>query len=596
MTWLRQNLRDSIASSLIFASLVILFWLSPVKQVTDSKYSMLLSESLIKHRTFSLDNYNFTPLEPLQREDYVMYGDIYQIEVVRERRYYFFPPGSAVLSIPYVFVANLLGVSAANPDGTYNHRGEIVIESGLAAILMALLGVIFFLTSRLLLPIGWSLVIAFGSTLGTQVWSTASRALWSHTWGMLLLGGAILLLAGLHLEKLKPRPILLATVLAWLYFVRPTNSIFIIGIAIFIFLFYRKLFVRFALTGAAWFALFVIYSWYNFGKALPSYYAGSRLQFDVFGAALAGNLISPGRGLLVFSPIVLFVIFLVVRYRKAMASKRLMWLAASLCLVNLLVVSGFSHWWGGAGYGPRLLSDMVPWLVLLAILGVDAWLRWRKSYPQAARSFTQIAQFAGGAALLLFSVFAHARGATDQRTWKWNERAESIPQVLDMIWDWRQTQFLAGLVRPPLKREYPLVTLGNKIEFRSPAADKYLWYGWSGAEKIVRWTEGNEAALIFRLSEVRDLLLRMKVRPFVSPGLLTQQRLKIELNNHALGDVVLDQQEGYELTFKLDRNQLATDNVLRISLPDANSPYDLGLSIDERRLGIAAEWMQFQTP
>jgi len=57
-------------------------------------------------------------------------------------------------------VWNAFGISAANADGTYNLRGETHIQASLAAILMAAFACLVFFSSRLLLPLGWSVLIA----------------------------------------------------------------------------------------------------------------------------------------------------------------------------------------------------------------------------------------------------------------------------------------------------------------------------------------------------------------------------------------------------------------------------------------------------
>ena len=65
---------DLQTSLLIFAFTLAVFWLSPVHQVSDSRYSMLVSQGLISYGSFALDNYNIPRYEPFQREDYVMNG------------------------------------------------------------------------------------------------------------------------------------------------------------------------------------------------------------------------------------------------------------------------------------------------------------------------------------------------------------------------------------------------------------------------------------------------------------------------------------------------------------------------------------------
>ena len=155
LTWFKNDYPATVS---IFIVTLLVFWFSPVHQITDSHYSMLLSEGLLKHRSFALDHYNLPRLEPnaSTRDYYVMNGDIWQLELAGGHVYYYFPPGSSVLSLPFVAAANVLGISPANADGTYNPRGEARIETALAAILMALLAALFYCTSRLLLPPFWS--------------------------------------------------------------------------------------------------------------------------------------------------------------------------------------------------------------------------------------------------------------------------------------------------------------------------------------------------------------------------------------------------------------------------------------------------------
>jgi hypothetical protein len=436
--------RTSLAGLLIFVLTLSVFIFSRIRQVADSHYSMLLSQSLLSHRSFTLDAYALPRYEPVWWGYYFKNGPVYQLEVADGHLYYHLPPGSSVLSAPFVAAFNLLGVSAANPDGSYDSRGEMIIEAGLAALLMAALAVIFFYTARLALPLPWSVAVAGGFALGTQVYSTASRALWSDTWGILLLGIAVFLLLRNEIGKRVFNPVCLATLLAWTYFVRPTFSVHIAAISVYLFTFYRRLFLPYALTGAAWLALFVCYSWLHFGRLLPSYYSASRLQFDSFWEALAGNLISPARGLLVYVPVLLFVFCLLARYWRTLSHRRLVWLTTAIIVGHLVAISSFNHWWGGHSFGPRFSTGLVPWFVLLAVLALRAMLDWRKKHPAASRAGWR-AQLACGALLLVASLFINTRGAASHATWLWNSRPEEIDQHPERLWDWSQPQFLAGI-------------------------------------------------------------------------------------------------------------------------------------------------------
>jgi len=601
---------DYLAAALIFIVTLLVFWVSPVHQITDSHYSMLLSEGLLKHRSFALDHYNLPRFEPnaSTRDYYVMNGNIWQQELAGNHIYYYFPPGSSLLSLPYVAVANALGISAANPDGTYNPQGEARIETALAAILMALLAAVFYCTSRLLLPRFWSMVIALGGAFGTQVWSTASRGLWSHTWAALLMGLIVWVLIAGETKRRKISPVLLATLLAWLYFVRPTGSIAIATISLYILIFHRHLFALYAGTGAIWLAAFVIYSWVHFGKLLPSYYQASRLRFDLLPIALAGNVFSPSRGLIVYVPALLFVIYLLARYWRHLPLTRLVWLSLAICMLHIISVSAFANlwgdWWGGASFGPRYSTELVPWFVLLAIIGLQGRLNARAgreveettvTQANSLRYFKAITRWGetiAAVVLVGLSIVINARGATALETWKWSQPSTDR-QLRALLWDWRHPQFLAGLQSPAAPVEFPLVQNLVTIDLTDPEAGKYLWYGWSDAEKDLRWSDGREATVVFRVNEVRDMLLEIKMAPFISNREPFLQRLMLSLNNQALDPLTLSDGAMKTYPIKLSKKLLASQNVLRFRFPDAASPASLGIGTDDRLLGIKVTSIQF---
>src|SRR5262249_15927312 len=161
----------------------------------------------------------------------------------------------------------------------------------------------------------------------------------------------------------------------------------------------------------------------------------------------------------------------------------------SVIILHLILVSSFGHWWGGFSFGPRFTTGLVPWFVLTAIIGVRARLNYQHAHPQRLRSSGRWLESTAGALLLIVSVAINGCGATSWATWPWNTQPQNVDEHPERFWDWRQPQFMAGLIAPPLPKEFPLATT-EQIKLNTPNTNGYLGYGWSGLEPEVRWTDG----------------------------------------------------------------------------------------------------------
>ena len=150
---------------------------------------------------------------------------------------------------------------------------------------------------------------------------------------------------------------------------------------------------------------------------------------------MLGILLSPS-GQLVFVPVTLFVAYLVARYWRSLPLPRLIMPA----LLSVLVISLFEQWHGGHSYGPRYLTPLVPWLVLLAALGLRALLERRAPAMRI--------ELAAGAVLLACRVLVQARGTCARATWEWNKIPADVSLHPERVWDWRDPQLLAGPLPP----------------------------------------------------------------------------------------------------------------------------------------------------
>jgi hypothetical protein len=436
--------KDLIGAAVVFFVTFAVFRASPIHTIFDSRYSIMFSQQLLWKRSFSFEGGAFPELQSRKPGQLHQRGkDLpYNLIQVGERFYYFFPPGSVILSMPYAALANAMGISAIDQNGVYNPSGEARIQADLAALLMAGLSVVIFLTSRLLLSFPWSSLIAAAAAFGTQMWSTTSRAIWSQTWGIFILGFAIWLILGTETKQTRLRPVLLATCLSWLYVVRPTFSIPIAAIALYVLIYHRAVLLPFVLTGCSWLAAFIGFSEYYYGRPLPSYFYVHHRDFAVLPEAFPGNLFSPSRGLFIYVPVLAFVAYLLVRYRKHWARPRLVILAVSVVVVHLFVISSFVPWWGGHCYGPRLSADLIPWFALLGMLALEARLQWREKYRARDSAFRVGAECSVGLLLLVSSVTLNGIGAVSEDAWRWNGHPTNVDRDPSRVWDWKQPQFL----------------------------------------------------------------------------------------------------------------------------------------------------------
>ena len=140
--------------------------------------------------------------------------------------------------------------------------------------------------------------------------------------------------------------------------------------------------------------------------------------------------------------------------------------------------------------------------------------------------------------------------------------------------------------------QFPLYTLGARIDLTSQVSDQYLWYGWSDRETQFRWTNRNRAAVVFSIGGVEPAILRIKLGAFLVAGQVPRQRVNVALNGHQLAQFEIRHEDLKEYSITLPIEFLRMGNVLTFDLPDAESPAAIHLSEDERVLGIKVQWIE----
>jgi hypothetical protein len=434
---------------ILFLSVACTFYLSPIHSSGDAAFSLLMDEALIHNWTPDMIDYR---VPRGHGGGFVNDGYPYQIKIIKGRLLYVYPWGSSMLSLPAVLLFNAFGFKIAPHRSGYQYSwdNELRMQTIIATGICALTIWVIYQTASYFLPLWWALAVALGAALGTPIWSSASRFLGGQTWSILLITIAIwILLTG------SIRPFLLGTTLAWSCLARPQVIPQVAAITVYVLVRYDlRYFLRYIAGGLCWAIPVCAMMWFFTGGVFSAYYSLGMLTFPQdFWRRLYGLLLSPSRGLLIFSPIFLVPAFLTFWYRKNLPERRLAVLALVIIGMHLALLSSFGMWWGGWSYGPRLMLETVPWFVLLAILGVSSFVEdaenfWNQDVPRRPYSPVTGRAIMTGAAILLLavSVITNAPGALSVAASEWNA-SPNIDTHHERLWDWKHPQFLAWMQR-----------------------------------------------------------------------------------------------------------------------------------------------------
>jgi len=287
--------------------------------------------------------------------------------------------------------------------------------------------------------------------LGTSLWSTASRGLWQHGPGILVLGGAWL--AALHDPSsvdadngsaLRRFPVIASGVLAGLAFgIRPTNVVPVIALGAFLAWRRRETLMTWVISVLGVVVAVIGANVVLLDSPLPSYFSADRAGFHPeYVRAVIDDVLSPSRGLVVFSPWLVLAVLTVWPTRRRLLSADTLafaWTGLAGCVGSLLVAASYGeHWWAGHSYGPRFLSETVVVLGPLALLAVFGP---RPATTAARRLSTVVAPI-----LIVGSMLMHAPGALTEVTECWSRSPVDVDTSPARVEDWSDPQFVAGWV------------------------------------------------------------------------------------------------------------------------------------------------------
>jgi len=343
---------------------------------------------------------------------------------------------------------------ASRPDDFYAYLADhgpnaqtARLEKLVASAIVALATALMYLVARRFLTLRASILLALIFAFATSMWSTASRALWQHG------PSALLLLIALYLTLATSRGgwSIFATglILAFAYLVRPTNSISFAFFGLYHLLNNRRQAWLYALGSLVVLVPYAAQNWAAYGNIFPpySYQLFERLgTLLAVGEAMPGTLLSPNRGLFVFTPIFLFSI-----YGGYAAAKDGGWNRVNLdlyligiLLAHWITTSLFEDWGGAWSIGPRYFVDMIPFLVYLLIPVLKSRIL-DHSWTRYAFVLT-----------LAVSTLVQVRCSVSPYPFMWNGKPQALVDAPERKWDWGDLQILRGLCpQDPLEGRAP---------------------------------------------------------------------------------------------------------------------------------------------
>ena len=423
----------------------------------DTLGNRLVAANLARGDGFDLAPYfSGRPVDPLLREQMLFPG----VDGAMIPR---FPVLTGLMAAPFF-------VGAAAPDApslaglTATLRGLPQRELYAAAALTTVATLIMLLLVRAAVPAGsprWLAPgVAVGFALGSPWWSANSQALWSHTGSSLWI--ALFLSFTWGRSQLSWRRAALAGVLlalaAWC---RPSHlvSMAVVACVLLADARERRCLPAFCAAGAAGLGLMAISHLALYGDPLGPYIrqllglglgkeavAGGATHAGL-PAALAGMLLSPSAGLLVFCPWVLLA------FKPWTTVWRQGWWGRSALLIvviQTLLIARNPLWWGGWCYGPRLFADILPFLVpALVVWLIPAPLADTTS-PRPPRLAPRRIALLG--MLFLWSMAMQLPGAALYR-FSWHVLGDDLAQA-----PWRLWSVNEGIVLQTLRDRHPLLS------------------------------------------------------------------------------------------------------------------------------------------
>ena len=272
--------------------------------------------------------------------------------------------------------------------------GPLMEKLAASLVASATAGLLFLVLCRRMERLN-ALLLAATFAIGTNTWMTSSQGLWQHGPGQFFATVALLAVTGppswWNVAVAGAATGLLAAN-------RPPDLPLALGFGIYALFWAGNRVPVFALVGAVPMLLTLAYNLSMFNNLSGGYGVIGAAQSSFFQGSLAvgiaGLLVSPGKGLFVFSP---FLLFLPVLFRRSVADRRHRTLTLCLAVAVGLQILLYARtdWRAGFSWGPRFLTDMLPLLIWMLAPIVESLRGWSRRLFFATAVFAVMVQALG---------------------------------------------------------------------------------------------------------------------------------------------------------------------------------------------------------
>ncbi len=331
----------------------------------------------------------------------------------------------APLYVPAVVYLHFAGWSNARLD-----RMARLMEKLSASFVASLSASLLYLLLRRRTNAQIALLLTLAYAFGTTTWVISSQALWQHGIAELLVIGALLLLTA---PCTVSRALAAGLLLGLIAGNRPPDVVLAAALGVYgLYWAGRRRAVLLTAAAAVPAALVLFYNLHAAGNIGGGYgVIGDKTFFEkpLF-PGIAGLLVSPTHGLLIFSPFLIFL-SLAWRYRPADRAEQRLTLAMVVAVATEILLYAKTDWRGGLSWGPRYMTELLPFLMWMLVPVVAA-LRGR------AR---QCFRLSVGLAVAIEAIGAFAyTGSTDLAIYT----IAGGPQKMRAAWEWRNAPFLTA--------------------------------------------------------------------------------------------------------------------------------------------------------